>query len=149
MIFSVKWRYYVMLFECNLCIIYIHDSMYTTLLSCRMIMPCKYVSIKIYLLYHKDERNEYTVMYHTDTISCYSRCFVFMLLFLVSSKRYIWVHKECGGNKCEVTWIVKIHNHHYLCTWKNLPQQQELFIISKTTVDGIWWRWCKEKSLRW
>ena len=134
-----------------MCIIYIHDSMYTTLLSCRMIMPCKYLSIKIYLLYYKDGGKEYIVMYHTDTISCYSPYFIMLmlLLFLVCSKRYIWVNKECGENKCEVTWIVKIHNHHYLCTWNYVPQQHELFIISKTTVDGIWWRWYKEKSLRW
>ena len=78
--------------------------MYTTLLSLRMIMPCKYLSIKIYLLYYKDGGKEYTVMYHTDTISCYSPYSVLtLLLFLVCSKRYIWVNKECGENKYEVT----------------------------------------------
>ena len=69
--------------------------------------------IKIYLLIYfynilQERRNEYT-----DSISCSLRSFVLMLLllmFLVSSKRYIWVYEECGENKHEATWIVKIHN---------------------------------------
>ena len=81
--------------------------MYTTLLSCRMIMPCKYLSIKIYLLYYKDGGKEYTVMYHTDTISCYSPYFIMfdvvVVFGLFQEMRYIWVNKECGENKCEVT----------------------------------------------